>query len=220
MARYCRKPPASIELQLRQEANFGCVMCGNPILENAHIIPWNLTHSFPPEDMVALCPNCHTKADLGHLPEYVLRDAKQNPHNKIKVQEEFSVTGKDLVVNLGSFKTINISRVLVVYNFDIITIRKNHGNYLSLDVNLFDKFGRFVAVIYDNKWVADTRYFWDVEYKPQHLTIRSKPRHIEFDVKIKDEEVFITGNMYYRNVPIIVTKAMTSILKNHFSNVK
>ncbi|MDQ4073830.1 MAG: HNH endonuclease [Thermoproteota archaeon] len=132
MNKYCRNTPSTIEIKLRQESNFGCALCGCPILENAHIIPLVKSHDFPLEDMVALCPTCHTKADYGHFPEYVLRDAKKNPHNKRVVSDEFVVTGNDLIVNMGGYKAINITRVLVVNDFDIVSINRKHGNYLSL----------------------------------------------------------------------------------------
>jgi HNH endonuclease len=203
----CKKIPSHIERQLRQEANFGCAMCGCPVLENAHIIPFRESQEFLPEDMVALCPKCHTKADLGHYPEYVFRDVKNNPYNKTTTGEKFMVTGNDLVVKLGSYTAVNTERVLVVDDFDIVSIRRNHGNYLFLDVNFFDKFGRFVGIITDNNWIVDTSYFWDVEYKPQHLIIRSKPRQIDFEIKIENEQVFIRGEIFYNRTPITMTES-------------
>ena len=206
MAKFCRKTPPVVERQLRQEARYGCAFCGTPILENAHIIPYNISHSFIPEDMIALCPTHHRKADTGHYPESVLRDAKQNPHNITKTEDEFKVTGKDLIVNLGSFRAINTTRVLVVDDFDIVTIRRDHGNYLFLDVNFFDRLGRFVGIVLDSKWFVDTSFFWDVEYISQHLTIRSKPRKIELDIKIEREEVCIIGELYYNGSSVSIER--------------
>ena len=54
-----------------------------------------------------------------------------------------------------------------------------------------------IVSLIENNWQVDTEYFWDVEYKAQHLILRSGPRKIVLDIKIENEEVFITGKMYY-----------------------
>jgi hypothetical protein len=212
----CRYPPAEIRRQLRQESGFGCAICGNPLLQNAHIIEYHLTQETRVEDMIALCPDCHVEADAGHYPKKVLRDYKANPYNKNRsiLGKKFLVTGEDMIVNIGSFKLINTERVLVVNDFDLITIQRVEGYYLSLDVNLFDKFGNFIAVVYENNWQVDINYFWDVEYKAQHLTLRSAPRKITLEIKIENEEVFITGNMYYNGFPINIERGAITIGNN------
>jgi len=201
----CRTTPASIQLQLRQEANFGCALCGCPVLENAHIIPYRTRQDFVVEDMVALCPTCHTKADHGNYPESYLREIKANPYNKSHVHEAFLIISDELIVNLGSDKFINTPTVLRVDDFDIITIDRLDNKFLNLNVNVFDKLNNWVAVIQDSKWMVDTGLAWDVEYKPQHLTIRNGPRKINLDIKIENGEVFISGLLYYNGFPIKIT---------------
>ena len=58
-----RPTPEPIARQLRQEAGFGCCRCGYPIVQYHHIIPYAEDHHFRPEDMMALCPNCHDAAN-------------------------------------------------------------------------------------------------------------------------------------------------------------
>lgn len=202
----CRTAPSEVRLRLRQEANFGCCKCGNPLIENAHIIEYHLTKQFPIEDMLALCPNCHTEADLGHYPKHVLRDLKQNPFNKNKryVHKRFVVTGEKMIINTGSSRFINTEKIFTINDFDLVSISRNQGLYLSLNVNLFDKYNRFIALVYDNFWIVDRNYLWDIEYKPQHLTLRKKSRDVVLDLEIKKEEVFLRGNLYYNGflIPI------------------
>jgi hypothetical protein len=220
----CRNAPAEIKRRLRQEAFFGCCMCGNPLIENAHIIDYSITKQFPLEDMLALCPNCHEEADLGHIPKHVLRDVKQMPFNKNSsyIKKRFVVTGQDLVVNTGSSRFVNTERIFAVDDFDLVSISRDHGMYLSLNVNLFDKFNTLVAIVYNNFWIVDRRYLWDIEYRPQHLIIRNAPRDITLDLQIKNEEIFLTGNLYYNrflipikpsamNIAGVVIEGMTTV---------
>jgi hypothetical protein len=182
-------------------------MCGNPLIDNAHIIEYHITKQFPVEDMLALCPNCHREADKGHMPKYVLRDVKQTPYNinQRYVKKRFVVTGEKMVVRLGSSSFINVERVFTVDDFDLVSINRVQRQYLSLNLNLFDRFNRFVALVYDNFWMVDRRYFWDIEYRPQHLTIRNAPRDISLQIRIQNEEVYLRGNLYYNGLLIPVS---------------
>lgn len=208
MTSKCRFAPASVRRKLREEAGFGCAFCGNPLIENAHIIPYNKTKEFQIEDMVALCPNCHTEADLGKIPEWVLREKKSNPFNRDKsiVAKKFTVTGEQMVVNIGSNRFIDTESILVVNDSNLISIRRLEKQYLSIFVNLFDKIQRRIAFIHENEWFVDKRYFWDIEYRPQHLILRNAPKEITFEIQISDDEIFIRGKMFFNRFPIEIER--------------
>ena len=42
-----------------------------------HIVPWAESHSHAPENLVALCPNCHRRADRGEIDRRSLRKYKE-----------------------------------------------------------------------------------------------------------------------------------------------
>jgi hypothetical protein len=204
--------------QLRQEANFGCARCGCPVIDSAHIIPYRKTKAFPPEDMVSLCPTHHRMADDGKYPEEFLRELKANPHNKVHVKETFVIMGEKLVVNLAGSKFTNVPTILRINDFDLISIRRGSGKHILLDVSFFDRYNRWVAAISDNMWSVDTTTIWDVEYRSQHLKLRSAPRKILFDVWIDKGEVFLAGTLYYRGFPVYITKESLRI-GNHVIRV-
>lgn len=50
-------PPLQIQQQLSKEANYGCIVCGCPVLEFIDIVNKNSKISaFLPENMIAICP--------------------------------------------------------------------------------------------------------------------------------------------------------------------
>lgn len=222
MTSKCRFAPASIRRKLRQEAGFGCAFCGNPLIENAHIIPYNKTKDFKIENMVALCPNCHTEADLSKIPQWVLREKKSNPFNRDKsvVTKKFIATGKQMVVNIGSNRFFDTEHILVTNGLDLISIRRLEKQYLSIGVNLFDKIHRRIAFIHENEWFVDKRYFWDIEYKPQHLILRNAPKEITFEIQISDNEVFIRGDLFYKGFPIEIKNDYLSFAGFRFQNMR
>jgi hypothetical protein len=202
-----RNIPQPIQKQLRREANFGCALCGCPIIEYAHIIPYRNIHAYLPENIVALCPNHYTNFDRGEFSDSYLRDAKNNPHNKTYIQDAFFIDSQDIAVNVGKSKFINTSRILAVNDFDIISIKRENERYILLDINFFDKLNNLIAVVYENSWTAEktASAVWEIVYKPHHLVIRNTSRNLFFESKVENEELFITANMYYNAIPLSIT---------------
>jgi hypothetical protein len=201
----CRNTPAAVQRQLRQEAHFGCCRCGHPLLDNAHIIPYSISHAFPPEDMLALCPTCHRIADDGDYSEKYLMELKANLRNKGSVSERFLIEGNDLILNIAGNRFINCATVLKINDYKIITMKRESEGYVTFDLKLYDNNNNLIADVDENKWTINTSLVWDLEYKPRHLKIRNAPRQIYFDLRIENNQVFIEGNMYYLGEPIVMT---------------
>jgi hypothetical protein len=199
--------PLQIQRQLRKECLFGCALCGSPLLKYAHIVPYNRIQAFLPENMISLCPLHYGKYDNGDLSESYLRDAKRDPHNKLHPQDAFFVESHDLVINVGKSKFINTSRVLVIDDFDLITVSRDNGKYFILDINFFDKINNLVATVLENSWVSENSIDWNISYSPQKfLAIQNPQRNTTFEIIIENTELFITAMMYYNSYPIRITR--------------
>jgi len=61
--------PAEIKRRILIESGYRCAVptCRFPITENAHIVSWAKTQDHSYENLVALCPNCHTMYDSGKI---------------------------------------------------------------------------------------------------------------------------------------------------------
>lgn len=191
-----RITPLPIKRQLRQEANFGCGICGNPILDYHHIIPYHISRAYLPQDMIALCPNHHRRANQREYSDKYLRELKTSPHNRERVRDAFFIESDELIVYLGNCKCIDTPRALVVDDFDIVSVEKIE-NSPTVNLNLFDKFTNWIAAIYENSWIVDTTLVWDLEYHPRHLVFRSAPRNISLDFKIEGSNLLINGILHY-----------------------
>ena len=72
--------PAEIEREVLVECGHRCAVCGTPSpLELAHIIPWCKSREHKAENLICLCPTCHTLADKEKWSEKQLREYKRNP---------------------------------------------------------------------------------------------------------------------------------------------
>ena len=206
--------PLQIQKQLQKETLYGCAICGCPILEYVQMIPNSDTQTFIPENMVSLCPFHHLQYRNGdNLSESSIRDAKNNPYNKTHENDSFIIQSQDMPVSVGKCKFVNTSRVLVIDDFDIVSIKRENGKYLLLDINFFDKLNNLIAIVSDNTWTAEKSSDWSISYKPGSLTIQNQTRKILFEAKIeidsdnKENHITIkTDGMYYNGAHIKITE--------------
>ncbi len=74
------KIPIAIRRQVLFEARNQCAVCCCPIyLEIAHIVPWHATRDHSVENLIALCPNCHTRSHNEKWDKALLYKYKQKP---------------------------------------------------------------------------------------------------------------------------------------------
>ena len=206
--------PLQIQKQLQKETLYGCAICGCPILEYVQMIPNSDTQTFIPENMVSLCPFHHLQYRNGdNLSESSIRDAKNNPYNKTHENESFILRSQDMSVSVGKCKFVNTSRVLVIDDFDIVSIKRENGKNLLLDINFFDKLNNLIAIVSDNTWTAQKSSDWSISYKSGSLTIQNQTRKILFEAKIendsdnKENHITIkTDGMYYNGAHIKITE--------------
>lgn len=68
---YTRTIPEAVMRQLRQEVGFGCAKCGHPYIEYHHIVPFSEEAHHRPEDMMAVCGNCHPAVSTPDLRAHI-----------------------------------------------------------------------------------------------------------------------------------------------------
>ncbi len=72
--------PIDIQREVLFQARHRCAVCCEPTpLEKAHIIPWRRSHDHSEANLIALCANCHERADKEKWGEAYLRRYKENP---------------------------------------------------------------------------------------------------------------------------------------------
>jgi hypothetical protein len=61
--------PTEIKRRILIESGYRCAVptCRFPVTENAHITSWVETKDHSYENLIALCPNCHTLYDTGKI---------------------------------------------------------------------------------------------------------------------------------------------------------
>ena len=71
--------PTELKRTILVEAGHRCAIptCRHPTTEIAHIEPWRKVKEHKYENLIALCPNCHTRAEKGEIDRKSLRIYKR-----------------------------------------------------------------------------------------------------------------------------------------------
>ncbi|MBJ7903813.1 HNH endonuclease [Streptomyces sp. DSM 110735] len=72
--------PSELDRRVRVEAGHRCAVpvFRVPVIEIAHIRPWSKVKRHEFENLIALCPNCHTLFDKGHIDHKSMLQYKAN----------------------------------------------------------------------------------------------------------------------------------------------
>lgn len=192
------QPPAGVQLQLRQEAGFGCCRCGYPFYQYHHIIPWEIEHHYRPEDMMIVCPNCHNEIRAGNVSEAEQRKWKNKPAN---IQAGFAdgllrIDQNELAVQLGGAIFTETPILVRMYGENIISAKLSENGRLLISMRSYDQNENIVFDVRDNQWITGADLPWDLYAKWRHVKLRSEPRKIELEVDARQSPVKVRGTFW------------------------
>ena len=113
--------PAELERKILVEAGHRCAIptCRHIQVEVHHIVPWSKCKCHEYENLIALCPNCHTRADRGKIDRKSLKMYKNklrflhDKFSRLEVDFLFELAEKGEVgVQLPDFMSFLVKRIL------------------------------------------------------------------------------------------------------------
>jgi hypothetical protein len=192
-----RTPPAHVARQLRQEAGFGCVVCGNPIIEYHHIIEWAEKKHFDPNHMVVLCRNHHF--EYGNRRREHAYDAKANPINirNGRINGYLVTRRENQNLVLGNTRFVGATTAVSYFGIPLFGHRIENSEILLQAFVPDENFWPIVEV-QNNEVRAFIDEFWDIEFKPNFVKFRKRKgqNYLSFDFRKDDVEVagnFLVG---------------------------
>jgi hypothetical protein len=213
-----RRPPAAVRRELRQEVNFGCAICGAPILQYHHIVPYSEEEHHDPDRMVALCPNHHQQA--GPQGAAISRDRlyehKESPANRTITDYEFYFDSGTPQITFGGMNCIlEDAEEMVLLEVDYLPLVSMSyiDGILSFDCCLYNPSNELIAGVNENEWWADPRSVWDLQYQPNRFKVWHGPRDIGLEVTYDhdSDQISIRGNLYYNGEEIRATPSKINI---------
>lgn len=208
---------------IRQEAGFGCVICGSGIYDYEHIEPeFKDAKIHDPNCMTLLCPTCHSKVTRGRLSKESVMEAKKNP---VTLQQGYSNDWFDFkkdtmpFIQFAGTLTERCQIPLMVGGVPIIEIKPPEvdGTPYLLSGRFFDSNGNCTLEIINNEWRALSTN-WDMKYIGQVLTIKNKNKKSILQLRVNPPNGIIIErlDMNVFGNSIVVTPDFIEINTNKF----
>lgn len=207
-----RNTSSDIKRKLRQEACFGCCVCGLPIVQYHHIIPWAKEKHYRQEDMMVLCPNHHDQATKNAMPEKEQREYKSNPYNKQRnmVRGNLEIKQNYCAIGVGTVYMVGEGSCLRIDEEDLLRIDMGEKN-LEISIHLYDENDNLLLFIDHNEWVSGDYLAWDIEANWQELIIRHKSRDIRLSINAKIKPAQIKCKLWKNGQSITITESELNV---------
>ncbi len=193
-----RDIPSPLKRQLRQEAGFGCCICGHPFIEYHHILQFSEVQCHSAADMMVLCPIHHHQCTVNSLTIAQQRSAKVNPFNRTKGFAEgqlFSPTAI-IAVEAGTNQFIGSGVKFAVDNEPLLQLRSDGQGHLTLSLSLFDSNDTLLLLIENNEWISGDPDLWDIEYGYNTLVLRRAQREVSLTIDARSSPVHLSGELW------------------------
>lgn len=177
-----------LKKQIRQEAGFGCVVCGLAIGEYEHIAPeFADAERHDPEKMTFLCSQCHAKVTRKFLSKEAVWKAKEKPFalNGGKPHETFHIGDEWPEVKIGNVVTRQCESLITVNGRSLLGILppEEAGGPFRINAVLDGVDGQEVLRIKDNAWASNSD-LWDVEAKGGRIVFKTDKGGIAIELEV------------------------------------
>ncbi|MFA6119574.1 MAG: HNH endonuclease [Parachlamydiales bacterium] len=198
------------------ESCFKCAWCGTTLFERHHIEPYALNGLNSADNLILLCPNCHTDVHNGTISEKEINERKKQLNGFIdKSSGCLSITDTPIFILGGARFDGGIERILVHKNYDYIKI-ENLNNNLLISLRIFDKDGKLICWMSKNRWWLENNDILEFIFQKNLFYIKSNEieslLHMEIDkniirvkckmyvngdlIEFKDEGIFLGKNVF------------------------
>lgn len=199
--------PKPVKRTLRQRAGFGCCVCGKPVYQYHHVIPWSVEEHFRPDDMMLLCPEHHDQATKGALTEARQRAWQASPFNRRQgfVSGALMINQTYSAIRTGGVLLVGDGSILQIDEVPVLRVGVGDDGEMLLSLLLADETGTILACIEENEWVSGDPSVFDIQSDHQVLTIHSEPRKIALKLRAKGAPLDLRADLWWNGYPIRLT---------------
>ncbi len=228
-----RYVPTEIRREIRKRCGFGCVVCGTPIYDYAHIIPFIETTEHDPSNIILLCRNHHSieRDGLVNIDDYI--SYIKNPFNYTKNSHfpfDLFLSNRKREITIGTnfinLNNLNYDTLCELFRFDqlvLMAISINSDELLfNFDVTNF--YGNKSIEISDNRLsINDAHNIEDLIWRSDRLRVKAFNSYsidIEFNnngkIIINEFNMKIPGGIFYHGKygSFIETTGLKAVIEN------
>lgn len=152
-----RRIPSEIKKQIRKDDGYGCVICGNILVDYEHIDPLFCDATeHDPEKMALLCSTHHDQVTRKVLPKRIIKEHKKNPYCKSRgyAHSNYYPNPEDVKIKLGNSYLENTKIILAIDEKPIIWIDSEEGSPILFNAIFYDHEGNKLGFLNKNTFIA------------------------------------------------------------------
>lgn len=203
-----RDIPLNVKREVRQRCRFGCVICGEAIIQYHHFNPPFAEATFhDPGGITLLCGKHHDFVNRKMIPSQRIEEANASPKCKVSPAQSYLFLGNHVTsVQIGS-STID-ARTIIMYENDIVlgfNEPETEGAPMRLNAIFTDAEGQPILQIRDNEWEIGSDCY-DLETTGSRMKIRRKrgETSLEMDLQADKEVTIQKMRMLYKGFMITI----------------
>lgn len=201
--------PADVRREVRQRCGFGCVRCGNPIIQYEHFDPpYNEAKEHNSEGITLLCGSCHDKKTRGLISVESIRSFNSQPKS-LEVgfnREVFDITSSNQVIKFSGTNYIGVKTIIGIMGTEILSVSPPElpGAPIRISALFYDSDGLEILRIIDNEWFSNLNS-WDIEVVGPVITIKRKEGDIALQIKTFPPDTIEIQRiaMFYKDTKIV-----------------
>jgi len=215
-----RHIPKKIAKKVREASGFRCAWCGCYLTERHHIYPYSKGGTHTEDNLILLCPNCHTQTHSGNISVDELMKRRKSLTGKVdRASGCLSINKEYFQVDVGGNHFINCANILMFNDIPLISVKNDKG-YLLLSLRLFNEEGNLICWMSENRWWLENEAILDFKYTRNEFLIIDSNSSKVLELKIKENIIEIYGSIPLLGdiIQLSKDKIVFKITQNAFIN--
>lgn len=210
-SRYIKK---ATDNKIREASGFRCAWCGKYLTERHHIKQLKLGGDHSPDNLILLCPDCHSEADKGIISYDELMKRRIELSGKVDRSSGcLSINKEYLILNTGGCRFTNCKNILTFNDVPLITMENDKG-YLLLSMRLFNEVGNLICWMNRNRWWIENNAILNFQFSRYDFSIKDEDGIKILNLHINDDVVELNGNLHLMGDIILITRDVL-LFHNH-----
>jgi hypothetical protein len=209
--------PEPIRREVRQRCGFGCVVCGLPLYEYDHLIPYSVAKKHEAHNLTLLCPTHLAEKRKTLLTQEQIARANANPFAvKNGVASPFGLhfEGKQIEVVIGGNEFTGgitlpdaslIQIPISIDDIDLVAFRVDGAGNVFLYACFFDRYNMPILTIFEN-CIVFSAIAGDIKFAGTRLTIREPEGDVLLEIEfVPPNRALITqGHVLCNGVELLI----------------
>ncbi len=189
-----RHIPEKVSKAVKERHFFECAWCGEKLTERHHITEFAKGGEHTTENLILLCPNCHTQVHRNEISTEELIKRKSNHAKGDRLAGGVQFALKQPLVRLGKAQFRNVPILLMYREKALITIKESNGEFF-ISTRFYNQTGDLIF------WMSSNRYWTSCDFyiqskKNELIIINNEDENNNLRIWQSDDALNVEGKNY------------------------